>query len=172
MYLSPVYRGIAIPRAVISMQLWNLYAISFWPTALRILAGYFTFFRDLGYPLWRHAMETLSSLLALCEGNPPVVGRFPSKGPGNADFDVFFGVSLIKGLNKPSSCWWFETPWCSWWRYYDAIFVPYSYIRPRRDYVVLQRIFSVVILCHVMNVGHYPAAISSLYSHYHQVELS
>ena len=29
---------------------------------------------------WRHQMETFSSLLALCEGNPPVTGRFsPTK---------------------------------------------------------------------------------------------
>ena len=28
---------------------------------------------------WRHEMEALSTLLALCEGNPPVPDRFPSQ---------------------------------------------------------------------------------------------
>ena len=31
--------------------------------------------------LWRHAMETLSALPALCEGKPLVTGVFPGKGP-------------------------------------------------------------------------------------------
>ena len=31
-------------------------------------------------PWWRHQMETFSALLALCEGNSPVTGEFPSQG--------------------------------------------------------------------------------------------
>ena len=46
-----------------------------------------------------------------------VTDRFPSQRPGNADFDAFFNVSINKELNKPLSCWWFETPWCSLRRY-------------------------------------------------------
>ena len=30
---------------------------------------------------WRHQMETFSASLALCEGNPPVTGGFPSQRP-------------------------------------------------------------------------------------------
>ena len=30
---------------------------------------------------WRHQMEIFSALLALCEGNPPVTGGFPSQRP-------------------------------------------------------------------------------------------
>ena len=37
-------------------------------------------------PWWYHAMETLSTLLALCEGNPPVTGGFPSQRASNVDF--------------------------------------------------------------------------------------
>ena len=66
---------------------------------------------------WGHAMETLSTLLDLCEGDPPVTGGFPSQRTGNLDFDVFFDVSLNKRLNKPSSCRWFETPWRPLWRH-------------------------------------------------------
>ena len=38
--------------------------------------------------LWHHDMETLSSLLALCEGNPPVTGGFPSQWVSDADLFV------------------------------------------------------------------------------------
>ena len=47
-------------------------------------------------------METVSVLLARCEGNPPVTGGFSSQGANNADFDVFFDVNLNKQLNKQS----------------------------------------------------------------------
>ena len=35
-------------------------------------------------------METFSVLLALCEGNPPITGEFPSQGPVTRSFDAFF----------------------------------------------------------------------------------
>ena len=38
-------------------------------------------------------METFSALLALCEGNPPVTGGFPSQRPVTWSFDVLFDVS-------------------------------------------------------------------------------
>ena len=48
----------------------------------------------------RHSTKTFSALLALCEGNPPVNGGFPSQRASNAAFDIFFDVSLYKQLNK------------------------------------------------------------------------
>ena len=39
-------------------------------------------------------MEIFSALLALCEGNSPVTGEFPSQRASNAGFDVFFDVNL------------------------------------------------------------------------------
>ena len=38
----------------------------------------------------------------------------PHKGLVVWRFDVFFGVSIIKLLNKQLTWWWFETPWYSW----------------------------------------------------------
>ena len=35
--------------------------------------------RTVGTALWRHQMETFSALLALCVGNSPVTGEFPTK---------------------------------------------------------------------------------------------
>ena len=65
---------------------------------------------------WRHQMETLSALLALCAGNSPVTGEFPSQRPVTRSFDVFFDLRLNKRLSKQSWGWLFETPsrplWC------------------------------------------------------------
>ena len=45
-------------------------------------------------------MEMVSVLPALCEGDPPVTGGYPSHGASNARFDVFFDVSWNKRLSK------------------------------------------------------------------------
>ena len=47
---------------------------------------------------WRHQMETFSTLMALCEGNSPVTGEFPSQRPVTRSFDVFFDLYLHKRL--------------------------------------------------------------------------
>ena len=66
---------------------------------------------------WRHQMETLSALLALCEGNLPVTGRFPSQRPVTRSFDVFFDLRVNKRLSKQSRRRWFETLSRSLWRH-------------------------------------------------------
>ena len=66
---------------------------------------------------WRHRMETFSALLALCEGNPPFTGGFPSQKPVTRSFDVFFDLYLNKRLSKYSRRRWFETPLRSLWRH-------------------------------------------------------
>ena len=62
---------------------------------------------------WRHQMETCSALLALCAGDSPVTGEFPSQRPVTRSFDVFFD----RCPNKHLWGWWFETSSCSLWRY-------------------------------------------------------
>ena len=49
---------------------------------------------------WRHDMETLSAILALCEENPPLAGGSPRKGSVIWIFGVSFVISLSKLLNK------------------------------------------------------------------------
>ena len=61
-------------------------------------------------------MEIFSALLALCAGNSPVNGEYPSKRPVKRSFYVFFDLRLNKHLSKQSCGWWFETPWCPLWR--------------------------------------------------------
>ena len=67
----------------------------------RALSNYISIDICWGYKAcWRHQMETFSALLALCEGNPPVTGGFPTQRPVTRSFDVFFGVRLNKRLSK------------------------------------------------------------------------
>ena len=90
--------------------------------------------RDFAW--WRHQMETFSALLALCAGNSPVTGEFPTQGPVTRSFGVFFDLRLSKRLGKQSWGWWIWTPlpslwrhcngWC--WQYHNK---PLSRISPR-----------------------------------------
>ena len=66
---------------------------------------------------WRHQMKTFSALLALCAGNSPVTGKFPSQRPVTRSFDVVFDLCPNKGMSKQSWGWWFETPSRSLWHY-------------------------------------------------------
>ena len=79
---------------------------------------------------WRHQMETFSALLALCAGNSPVPGEFPSQRPVTRGFYVFIDLRLNKQLNKQSRGWWFETLSRSSWRhcngYQDKVSPIYS----------------------------------------------
>ena len=66
---------------------------------------------------WRHQMETFSALLALCVGNSPVPGEFPSQRRLTRSFDVFFDLGLNKPMGKQLLDWWFDTPSRSLWRH-------------------------------------------------------
>ena len=45
-------------------------------------------------------METFSALLAICAGNSPVPGEFPTQRPVTRSFDVFFDLRPNKQLSK------------------------------------------------------------------------
>ena len=52
-------------------------------------------------PWWSHRMEAFSALLALCAGNSPVTGGFPSQRPVTRGFDVFLICAWISSrVNK------------------------------------------------------------------------
>ena len=44
---------------------------------------------------WRHQMETFSASLAICVGNSPVPGEFPTQRPVTRSFDVFFDLRWV-----------------------------------------------------------------------------
>ena len=69
------------------------------------------------YSWWRHQMETFSALLAICAGNSPVPGEFPTQRPVTRSFDVYFDLRPNKQLSKQWRGWWFETPSWSLWRH-------------------------------------------------------
>ena len=75
--------------------IWNL---SSWYTSI-----------FLSYSWWRHQMETFSALLALCAGNSPVTGEFPSQRPVTRSFDIFYDVTVMLSNNMVSNdlarCW-------------------------------------------------------------------
>ena len=72
---------------------------------------------------WRHQTEIFSESLALCAGNSPLTGEFPSQRPVTRSFGVFFYLRPNKQLSKQSWCWWFETPSCPLWRLCNEIYV-------------------------------------------------
>ena len=72
---------------------------------------------------WRHQMETFSALLAICAGNSPVPGEFPTQRPVTRSFDVYFDLRPNKWLGKQSWGWWFETLSCSLWRHRNVIMI-------------------------------------------------
>ena len=65
---------------------------------------------------WRHQMETISALLALCAGNSPVTDELLSQRPVTRSFDVSFYMRLNKRLSKYSRCRWCVTPLRPFWR--------------------------------------------------------
>ena len=76
---------------------------------------------DLHESWWRHQMETISALLALCAGNSPVTGGFPAQRPVTRSFHVFCDLHLNKRLSKQSWGWWFETLSRPLWRHRNDI---------------------------------------------------
>ena len=66
---------------------------------------------------WRHQMEAFSALLAICAGNSPIPGEFPTQRPVTRSFDVYFDLRPNKRLSKQLWGWWFETQSRSLWRH-------------------------------------------------------
>ena len=74
-------------------------------------------------PWWRNQMETFSAILALCEGDSPVIGEFHSQKPVTQSFDVFFDLCLNKRLSKQSRHRWLWTQSRSLWRHSNALHI-------------------------------------------------
>ena len=67
-------------------------------------------------------METFSALLAICAGNSPVTGEFPTQRPVTRSRDVFFDLCLNKRLSKQLRGWWLETTSRSLWHHCNDVF--------------------------------------------------
>ena len=86
-----------------------------WITGINVLTTFVAL--EIWNTWWRHQMETFSALLAICAGNSPVPGEFPTQRPVTRSFDVYFDLRPNKWLSKQSWGWWFETLSCSLWRH-------------------------------------------------------
>ena len=87
------------------MQCVQLKQLLQWNKHRRSILRYQTWIARLHWtvnsiPWWRHQMETFSALLAICAGNSPVTGEFPSQRPVTGNFDVFFHLRLNKQLRR------------------------------------------------------------------------
>ena len=115
------------------MYFWNVNHITHfdfkfeWCASIRILRTLRDFrWSNWGFPLklrlhddvikWKH----FSALLAICAGNSPVPGEFPTQRPVTRSFDVFFDLRPNKRLSKQWWGWWFETQSCPLWRHYNG----------------------------------------------------
>ena len=74
-------------------------------------------YMNLSVTWWRHQMETFSTLLAICAGNSPVTGLFPTQRPVTQSFDILIDLRLNKQLSKQSWGLWFETLSRPLWRH-------------------------------------------------------
>ena len=114
-------------NVVILMKCSSQVVLSFWQLSVqpvaKISSRWHFRFCDLteASTWWRHQMKTFSALLAICAGNSPVPGEFPTQRPVTRSFDVYFDLRLNKRLSKHSWGWWFETLSCSLWRHRNDI---------------------------------------------------
>ena len=70
---------------------------------------------------WRHQRETFIASLAICAGNSPVSGEFPTQRPVTRSIDLFFDLRLNKRLSKQWWDWCFETLSCPLWRQCNVV---------------------------------------------------
>ena len=85
-------------------------------------------------------METFSASLAICTGNSPVLGEFPSQRPVTRIFDVFFDLRLNKRLSKQWWDWWFETLSRPLWRHRNALLA-----KGTPEYLIFLILISIII---------------------------
>ena len=73
----------------------------------------------------------ISALLAICAGNSPVPGEFPTQRPVTRIFNVYFDLRPNKRLSKQSWGWWFETQSHPLWRHRNDIETLSTVLAPR-----------------------------------------
>ena len=68
-------------------------------------------------------METFSALLAICAGNSPATGEFPTQRRVTRSYDVFLDLHPNERLSKQWWGWWFEMPSCPLWRHCNVMHI-------------------------------------------------
>ena len=85
----------------------------------------------------------ISASLALCAGNSPVTGEFPSQRPVTRSFDVFFDLHLSKQLWG----WWFGTPSSYLWRHCNGKCAPGNQQSPRWHWWLMKQHYAALVYC-------------------------
>ena len=85
----------------------------------------------------------ISASLALCAGNSPVTGEFPSQRPVTRSFDVFFDLHLSKQLWG----WWFGTPSSSLRRHCNGKCAPGNQQSPRWHWWLMKQHYAALVYC-------------------------
>ena len=118
-YIFKMDYGVSWNLAVLESSKWNKQTSKQGETSLSIAWVYMAFTVVAAPPpikaWWCHQMKTFSALLALCAGNSPVTGEFPSQRSVTRSFNVFFDLWLNKRSSKQARRRWFETPSRSLW---------------------------------------------------------
>ena len=116
------------PHEICTVSLW-FYHLSGW---IHVVNSENCHDANFAVTLWRHQLETFSTLLDLCAGNSPVTSEFPSQRPVTWSFDVFFDLCLNKWLSKQSIRWWFEMPlhplWCHSNEWHSSLLSWHNYL--------------------------------------------
>ena len=88
---------------------WILELFFKFPCIVRIYAWFFMHCRN--HHSDSHANHVI---MAICAGNSPVLGEFPTQRPVTRSFETFFDLRPNK-RSKQWWGWWFETPSCPLW---------------------------------------------------------
>ena len=88
--------GLYLTRPIVGLEgiIWPICPLTVLSVVLNPCCDEFTW--------WRHRMETFSALLAPCERNSPVTGKFPSQKSVTRSFAVFVDLRLHKRVSKPA----------------------------------------------------------------------
>ena len=125
-------------------------------------------------------METFSALLAICAGNSPVPGEFPTQRPVTRSFDVYFDLRPNKCLSKQSWGWWFETLSPSLWRHRNDVITSSHYLKEcllaisevmwRRSHTVYPKKYAhgFVVLCFIVVIQSFIMNSHEVFIHIHQ----
>ena len=84
---SPVGHKLELSNSLISSNstsIWRVFLVLKVGSMKKLVSV-----KEISFTWWRHQMETFSALLALCAGNSPVTGEFPTQRPVTRSFAFF-----------------------------------------------------------------------------------
>ena len=121
-YLSCPVFSVSVFEPCVRHNRWRGLQVVPWRPRVHLLRWPSVLTPEKGKPT-KHMMTSSNgnifrvTILALCAGNSPVTGEFPSQRPVTQSFDVLLGLRLYKRLGKQWSYRRFQTSSRSLWRH-------------------------------------------------------